>query len=281
MKLKPFEWLFIIYQLIIIIIVVSYKQNIFKVDYRLLIGGHICIIFFIMLVISRIQIVWLRNLYPFLVLPFLYKEIGLLNHILFLEPKDELFISIDKVIFFGENVGLTFCKHFSSKLFSEIMHFFYFSYYLVLFLPAIYFLKKYPSEFDRYMFVMFLSFFLYYIIFIFYPVYGPEFYISNYLGYELKPLKGFYFKKILTIILDNGEINGAAFPSSHVGISLIIFLLLKDKSKFVSILVFICFLGICVATVYCRAHYGIDVLAGILTAFIFYKFSVFIYDNLI
>jgi len=120
------------------------------------------------------------------------------------------------------------------------------------------------------------------MIYIFYPVYGPEFYM-NYLGEQLKPhhLKGYYFTSLLSYILNNSEINGAAFPSSHVGIAIIIFLILKHYSKFFSIVVFICFAGICFATIYCRAHYFIDVAAGIITGIIFYKFNVFVYDYLV
>jgi len=280
MKLKPVDWIFVVYQLLLIVIIISYRNNISKIDYRYLIAGHSAVVLLVMFGVSRVQNTIIRNFYYFFILPFLYKEIGLLNHILIPYPKDEIFIRLDKMIFSGENIGLTFCKHFSSKMFSEIMHFFYFSYYLVTFLPALYILKKYPGEFDKYMFVVFLSFFLFYIIYIFYPVYGPEFY-SNFIGEKVKPFKGWYFTKTLGFILGSGEINGAAFPSSHVGIALIIFLLVKNKNKIVAGLVFICFLGICLATVYCRAHYFVDIVAGIAVALVFYWVCAYIYDNLI
>ena len=281
MKLKSFDWIIIIYQLLLMIIIGSYKNRIISIDYKFLLAAHIASIILIMFIIPKIKYSIFRNLYPFLLLPFLYNETGLLNHILYQEPQDEFFIKIDAFIF-RENIGLTFCRHFASKTFSEIMHFFYFSYYLVLFIPAIWLLKKSIANLERYMFIVFLSFFLYYVIFIFYPVYGPEFYM-NYLGESLKPahLKGYYFTSVLGAILEHSEINGAAFPSSHVGAALIVFLIIKRYYKFFAGIIFVFFAGICLATVYCRAHYFIDVIGGIISGILFYKFNAFIYDYLI
>jgi len=214
-------------------------------------------------------------------LPFFYNEIGLLHHILYSVPQDAIFMQIDKFIF-RENIGLTLCRHFPSKIFSEIMHFFYFSYYLVTIVPALYLLKKSVSGLERYLFILLCSFFLFYVVFIFYPVYGPEFYMT-YLGKSVSPkkLSGYYFHNILNFILSKAERPGAAFPSSHVGISLIVFLIMKNYNKILSAIIFICFLGICISTIYIRAHYFIDVVAGLLVGYIFYLFTKFIYDKLI
>jgi membrane-associated phospholipid phosphatase len=278
MKLKPVEWLIIVYQMILIILCFSFKHNVIKIDYRYLIGFNGFIIFFILFVFSKIKNNFIRSLYPLAILPFFYKEIGYLNHIIYSQPLDQLFINLDKKIFFGNNISLLFCQKFSNRIFSEIMHFFYFSYYLVTLIPAIFLYRKSLSIFNRFMFITFFSFFLYYIIYIFYPVYGPEFYYKILVP---KHLNGYLFSNILKIILGNGEIHGAAFPSSHVGISLIIFILMKNVHIIFRYITFLCFIGICFSTVYIRAHYGVDVLAGILSGVVFYKFTSYIYDKLI
>ena len=70
---------------------------------------------------------------------------------------------------------------------------------------------------------------------------------------------------------DSGERPTAAFPSSHVGISVVCMLLAwrtGSRKLFFTLLPFA--MLICLATVYVRAHYAIDVLAGLVVGVAFY-----------
>ena len=76
-----------------------------------------------------------------------------------------------------------------------------------------------------------------------------------------------------------GEHPTAAFPSSHVGISIIALLLAwrsRSKGLVFALLPFVVL--ICFATVYIRAHYAIDVLGGIIAAIAFYFLWNYIYS---
>ena len=77
-----------------------------------------------------------------------------------------------------------------------------------------------------------------------------------------------------------GERPTAAFPSSHVGVTFILLLLAwRSRSWRLTLLVLPFFLLMCLATVYIRAHYAIDVIAGIVSGFLFYIILQAIYSR--
>ncbi|MEX0823089.1 MAG: phosphatase PAP2 family protein, partial [Balneolaceae bacterium] len=67
-----------------------------------------------------------------------------------------------------------------------------------------------------------------------------------------------------------GAPDGAAFPSSHVGQSVGIYLLLQPMSKKFRILLGLMILGIALSMVYASIHYAIDAAAGFISGWIFY-----------
>jgi membrane-associated phospholipid phosphatase len=68
-----------------------------------------------------------------------------------------------------------------------------------------------------------------------------------------------------------GERPTAAFPSSHVGVTIVMLMLaLRTKSRWLSWFVGVMLALMCLSTVYIRAHYAIDVIAGLAVGFIFY-----------
>jgi membrane-associated phospholipid phosphatase len=72
---------------------------------------------------------------------------------------------------------------------------------------------------------------------------------------------------------ETGERPTAAFPSSHVGVTVILSILAwkaRNKSLFILTLVFLVLINL--ATIYLRAHYVIDIIAGWITAIVIYTF---------
>jgi membrane-associated phospholipid phosphatase len=82
-------------------------------------------------------------------------------------------------------------------------------------------------------------------------------------------------------ILFNVEKPTGAFPSSHVGLAIILsYLAYKHHKKlFYITLPFVT--GICFATVYLKEHYVIDVLAAFLIAPVFVYTGNFVYNRLL
>ena len=91
---------------------------------------------------------------------------------------------------------------------------------------------------------------------------------------EMMKMPGYedgWFYQIMVNAHSAGERPTAAFPSSHVGVTVILLLLAwRSRSRLLIWFVFTLFLLMCLATVYIRAHYVIDVFAGLLSATIMY-----------
>ena len=216
----------------------------------------------------------LQNILVFALMTFLYKETAMLNTLIF--PKiDEFLSNLDQNIFKFQP-SIEFSKHFNSLFFSELFYFGYFCYYL---LPLVVFgilYKFLPQKIEEFGFILITSFLLYYFIFIIIPAEGPQFYFTfpdNYI--EAQGI----FGNAIKLIQKNGEAPTAAFPSSHVGISwIVIFWLYQNFRK--SVKYFLPFVVLLMfSTVYIKAHYFVDVVAGFISApivffltFKFYKF---------
>ena len=216
----------------------------------------------------------LQNILVFALMTFLYKETAMLNTLIF--PKiDEFLSNLDQNIFKFQP-SIEFSKHFNSLFLSELFYFGYFCYYL---LPLVVFgilYKFLPQKIEEFGFILISSFLLYYFIFIIIPAEGPQFYFTfpdNHI--EAQGI----FGNLVKLIQKNGEAPTAAFPSSHVGISwIVIFWLYQNFRK--SVKYFIPFVVLLMfSTVYIKAHYFVDVVAGFISApivffltFKFYKF---------
>lgn len=204
---------------------------------------------------------------------------------------DPWFATLDQRLF-GCQPALLFAQMWSHPVFSELMYLGYSSYYfLVAVVTSYYFAKRY-DEFLRTAYVIIASFFAFYVIFVVLPVTGPQFYylaagIDN-IARGVFPNVGDYFMthdemltmpgyqdgpfyQFINVAHAAGERPTAAFPSSHVGITLVLLLLAWRSGSgrlFFCVLPF--FLLMCLATVYIRAHYAIDVVAGIVSGTLFY-----------
>ena len=216
----------------------------------------------------------LQNILVFALMTFLYKETAMLNTLIF--PKiDEFLSNLDQNIFKFQP-SIEFSKHFNSLFFSELFYFGYFCYYLLPLVVLGILYKFLPQKIEEFGFILITSFLLYYFIFILIPAEGPQFYFP--FPDNTIEAKGI-FGNMVKLIQKNGEVPTAAFPSSHVGISwIVIFWLYQNFKK--SVKYFIPFVVLLMfSTVYIKAHYFVDVVAGFISApivffltFKFYKF---------
>ncbi len=202
---------------------------------------------------------------------------------------DHLFATADLTLF-GSQPSLTFHEMMPSKLWSELFHMGYFAYYPMIALTVLVPLFTDCSRFGRTAFVVMASFFLYYLIYLFLPVAGPQYYfhaigieaaqngvfaqIGDYFRTHTDMLaspgpEGF-FRGLVESAQENGERPTAAFPSSHVGISTILMLLMWRNKRVLMWCMLPFYVLLCCATVYIEAHYLIDVFGGLATAFLFY-----------
>ncbi|NOQ24371.1 MAG: phosphatase PAP2 family protein [Bacteroidales bacterium] len=213
-----------------------------------------------------------RNFYPILLIGFFYSETDYYNNLIF-EDFDSILVNFESLLF-GCQPSLEFSNYIPYRWFSEIMHFGYFSFYFISFgIPLLYYFKA-RIEFEKTIFILISSFFFYYLIFIIFPSVDPQFYFS---AEQITVPDAYLFKYLMDIIITNFETQTGAFPSSHVGISVILLILTRKRFKvffYILIpLVSILFLS----TIYLKAHYVIDILGGIISGILFYWISNKIY----
>lgn len=194
----------------------------------------------------------------------------------------------------GCQPSLLFCKTLDGTFWSELMNFGYVSYFpMIATVTFAYFFRAY-TDFKRTSFVIMSCFFIYYAIYIFLPVTGPQFYfkaiglgnaahahfndIGTYFNNHQEMLpspgcEGGFFRSLVESSHEAGERPTAAFPSSHVGMSTVLMILAYGRFRRLFWCLMPVFLTLCCSTVYIQAHYFIDVIGGLVSAFLFYHLS--------
>ena len=211
---------------------------------------------------------------------------------------DPFFAGLEQSVF-GYQPALLFSQQWSHPIFSELMYMGYSSYFLLIVIVTLYYFFRRYQEFDHAVFVILGSFFVYYVIFVFLPVTGPQYYylaagldniaqgifppVGDYFlthdqMMEMPGYQNGFFYQFMVHAHAAGERPTAAFPSSHVGVTLILLMLaFHSRSWRLTLFVLPFFLLMCLATVYIRAHYAIDVVAGGVSAVLIYLTLFYIY----
>ncbi len=207
----------------------------------------------------------LRDWYPVILYTFLFEETGWINRTLFSDYIDRFFIGLEYKIF-GLHPAIELGRLFDNVYIMEYFHFSYFTYYLII--PGLGFLLYYNNRkhFHEYLFVSSFTFYTCYISYIFLPVLGARYYANAPFFAEPFWKEGFLFVPVMRFIYSVGEVDGAAFPSSHVAIAAVILIYAYKYAKKYLALFFVVVVSLIISTVYCRFHYLIDVIAGILWA---------------
>lgn len=203
-----------------------------------------------------------RNIYPVLFAGYFYTETVHYNK-LFFDNLDPLFIQLDEWIF-GLQPSIQLYEYFASSFVTELMYFGYFSFYFIIlgFVFIMYFKRK--TLFIESTFKVAFSLLFFYFIFAIFPSAGPQFYFD--LPERAVPTNGSFFQGIIHAIQDGAEQPTGAFPSSHVGVTVVVLLLARRALPiFYKICIPITVLLI-LSTVYIKAHYAVDAIAGFLIA---------------
>ena len=202
-----------------------------------------------------------RNLYPLALFLPMYEQTGSINHIVFSDFLNPLVRQVEERIF-GFQPAIVFAQKFPRKWFAETLRFAYSTYYLLLpGLGVFLCLRRTKTQILDYMFSLCGVMYVCYLITIFLPVRDPCFEIGD------APGNG-PFTWIMAGIYRHLEVQGAAFPSSHVAAAAVVLYYTFRYARAALWVVIPIVISLMVATVYCRYHYAIDVLAGLATAMI-------------
>jgi len=202
---------------------------------------------------------------PLLYLVF-YHQIEIIWPILRAAPLDPGLARLEGRLFHGQP-SLAFRTAYPFRWLSEIFCFAYFAYYFftpVVFLTVL-FRRGYLAA-ERIALATSMCFFGCYAIFWLLPTVGPHFFFPPHLGPQL--YDGYVFNHLLFFLTSSGEIRAGAFPSSHIAVALLLTLSVRQEiPRLFAPLALITVLML-PAVVYLRAHYLVDVPAGVLTGLI-------------
>lgn len=210
---------------------------------------------------------------------------------------DHVFAAADLALF-GCQPSISFSQWLPQKVWSELFHMGYFAYYPLIAITVLAPLFTNRHQFSRTAFVVLASFFLYYLIYLFLPVAGPQYYfhavgegviesghfphLGDYFRYHTElatsPGPEGFFRNLVEATQQSGERPTAAFPSSHVGMSTVLMLLLWRNKRWLFACAVPFYFFLCCATVYIQAHYLVDVFGGLVTAVIFFYLTNRAYD---
>jgi membrane-associated phospholipid phosphatase len=228
---------------------------------------------------NRRVVSFFRHFYPLLLYAFLYSESELLNLMFVDRYLDPIFIAYEERIF-GFLPAVAFMETLPNMIVSEFFYMAYFSYYVMIGGVGLSLFYRNRESYWHYLAIV--SFVLYgcYLAFIFLPVSGPPaFYmeIPRFVDQHQLPYyplafppavaKGPFFQ-IMAVIYRNFESGGGAFPSSHVAVAICTLYFSYRYLPRIRQIHLAAVIAMCLATVYCRYHYAVDVVAGALTAVI-------------
>ena len=236
---------------------------------RFVLIGFIIFILYLSKSRDNNYIYFIHLFYPILMLTYFYGETDLLNNLVFSDNLDPYLFKWEESIF-GFQPSLEFSITFPQKWFSELLHFGYFSYYIMTFTVCLVFFLKQKLRAEKIIFTVISSFFIYYLIFIIFPLVGPQFHFQTPLS---DVADSGIFSRAVKLVQYYGEKPTGAFPSSHVGMALIFLYLSFKNIRWLFWFIVPLFILIMLATVYLKAHYAIDVIAGILSAPLVYLMS--------
>lgn len=200
--------------------------------------------------------------YPLALLLALYPEAGALRHLIVPWDLDPLVAGWDDLLFPGR-IHATVPPRLPVAVL-ELLHGVYFSYYLLLPLPALaLWSRRAYAEMSAYVAVLTHCMLAHYAFSLLFPVSGPVA-----LRAEVMP-EGFLFLPLMERIYEGFDRGGVAFPSTHAAVTVIAGFFAARLFPRLRWLFALLAVGILVSTVLCTYHYSIDTAAGVLTGGLF------------
>jgi hypothetical protein len=162
---------------------------------------------------------------------------------------------------FGMQPARDWWRGHTSAFWSTLLHGVYFFYYLILAIPAFFFLWRgdWPA-FRRFTRNVVCTFAVCFLVFVLYPVAGPYYVFARPAGLMVDNLPA----HMVYAALASGSSFGAAFPSSHVAATTAAELATFKGNRTLGWCLLLPVVLMPVATVYTQMHYAWDAIVGIL-----------------
>jgi membrane-associated phospholipid phosphatase len=180
---------------------------------------------------------------------------------------DALLEGVDQAVFGCQPSELLYRSFGQSAWCNELMFAAYFSFYFIMVLtPWIPWLRGDEEEGERESAALAGFMCLTYVFFVFFRVVGPKHWLPDLVGLGYAGFKGGLFTLVEGRLLDGAVTTGAAFPSSHVAVTLMMSIFVAKTERRLLPLYLADLALIMLATVYLHAHWATDVAGGLVAA---------------
>lgn len=268
MKLRPADTITALFSFFLLVLTAVFY---FKIPF-----ANNLILIYASLIFFQVSLVYLSKLNSFLaqtrdiIFPtisvlIIFDSLELIVHKVNPQDMDYLLIRLDYLIFGGyPTIAM---ERIMQPILTDILQVAYTTYYfLPIMLGIALKVKNRDEDFKKSLFLILLCFYLSYVGYILVPALGPRYAMEHLHGMELT---GFIVAKPIQDTLNLLEgIKRNAFPSGHTAITLTVLFLSYRYVRGLFWAMLIPSLLLIVATVYCRYHYVVDVIAGILLAIV-------------
>ncbi len=263
-SMKPADTLTVFFSLVLIVITLIFFRRIESAGYLLALYSMIIFIQMLLVRISQrnaFLTVTRDIVFPVLSVLIIFDSMGLVVHSINPQDIDYLLIRLDYLIF--GCYPTVYLEGISSPLLIDILQLAYCTYYVVpIGVGVLLKVQGKHEAFDKYVFLILLCFYFSFVGYMLFPALGPRYTIEH---LQTVDADGFMVSKTIQDILNMLEgVKRDAFPSGHTGISLAsLFLALRYARRAGFILILPILLLVC-ATVFCRYHYVVDVIGGLI-----------------
>lgn len=159
---------------------------------------------------------------------------------------------------FGMQPARTFARAVPYEGLSETLHAGYLLFYPLIFVPPlILYVRGERRAFAETVYALTVTWVVCWVSFVFFPVEGPRYLWGAGSGAPDGPMR-----RLAMAILAAGSSRGAAFPSSHMAISVVQTVLALRWQRRVGMVCAVVTMLVGVGAVYGGFHYGVDMLAG-------------------
>jgi membrane-associated phospholipid phosphatase len=206
---------------------------------------------------------FLVDFYPAAFLPLLFNTLEPLIQALRGGPRDDLLIAADRAIF-GVDVTVWMQRLVRPPL-NDLFYIFYSTYYFIALTLAVVLWKRDRATARRFVFTLMVVYYVSYAGYFCIPALGPRFaQASEYtVSLTTTPIARFINDTINSLEKTKFDV----FPSGHTMISVAVLIVAWRRARDVFWVLLPVATGLIIATVYCRYHYVIDVIAGTTLAF--------------
>lgn len=207
-----------------------------------------------------------RDLYPLVLIGSAFVQVGLFARLIYGDvfTFDPLVQSWDSWLF-GSNPHTWLHAALDGRFAAELMHLLYSLYFPLLGIGMLYVRVFREADFARFKFIFLSTFLTFVAVFIVFPVTGPLGFREGLFGPEV--LGASFIDFLYSFGIPDP---GGAFPSSHVGQSVAVYLLLRPMKHGPRVLIIGVILGIGVSMAYISVHYAIDAIAGVPAGLLFF-----------